>query len=299
MKVFALVLALSLAVCLSALAANPTAKSSNNSNTSYNVNTTNNTNTTNNNASNNANWSNKSNATNNGDTTTNTNKSNKWNKSNTKNNAKWSNNSNASNQTNGANNSNVAAHELMKVSHEGFDAMRAVRAARVAIFNGEPTAAMKWLDKAQADLQNAAKDAPLFVTTTEVAVGGKVVAGELTVAKPNWIPIDGQVSMSDSFVASPEKAKHIQKANQHFQNGWNKKAIEELRLASIDVSCTRVLMSLTTTTNCVAEAAKLVGQKKYFEANMVLKTAEDALVVDSTNVFATPTVKTNKAKEIN
>jgi hypothetical protein len=193
----------------------------------------------------------------------------------------------------------TSAQETLKMSHEGFSAMRAIRAARVAIFNGEPKVAAKLLTIAQRDLRFALRDAPMFLTTMEASVDGKVVAAGVDVAKENWIPIDGQVSLSDTFVASPENEKHIKKANEHFKNGDNKQAIEELRLASIDVKCTRVLMSLTKTMHSVAEAAKLVEEQKYYEANVALKAAEDGLVVDTTNVFAVPTGKEEKSKEVN
>jgi hypothetical protein len=98
---------------------------------------------------------------------------------------------------------------------------------------------------------------------------------------------------------TPENSEHIQKANQYLKNGQSKEAIEELRLASIDVTCTRVLRPLASTTNYVAEATKLVGEQKYFEANMVLKAAEDGLVVNSASLIETPQVKTQKDKEVN
>jgi hypothetical protein len=198
-----------------------------------------------------------------------------------------------------ANKSNTQTPEIVKVSHDGFAAMRAVRAARIAIFNGEPKMAMEMLDKAKTDLETAAKEAPMFIATEEVSVEGKPVADEMAIGRVNWIPIDGQVSLADTFVATPEKAAHIQKANEHFKNGQSKQAIEELRLASIDATCTRVLMSLPVTTNCVAEALKLMGEQKYYEANIVLKAAEDGLVVTSASLFATPKGKTEKSKEMN
>jgi hypothetical protein len=192
----------------------------------------------------------------------------------------------------------TSSQETLKMCHEGFGAMRAVRAARVAIFNGEPKAATKLLNAAQRDLRFALKEAPTFLTTMEASVDGKVVAAGVDIAKENWIPIDGQVTLSDTYVASPENEKHIKNANEHFKNGETKKAIEELHLASIDVKCTRVLMSLTKTMHCVADAAKLLDEQKYYEANLALKTAEDGLVIDTTNVFAVPTGKTEKPKEV-
>jgi hypothetical protein len=198
-----------------------------------------------------------------------------------------------------SNKTTAPEQQTLKMSYEGFTAMRAVRAARVAIFNGQPNAALKLLNVARHDLDLAAKNAPLFITTMEASVGGKVVAADMTVAKENWIPIDGSVSLSDTFVASPENQAHVKKANEHFKTGNVKKAVEELRLASIDVNCTRILMSLTKTNQYVADAVKLLGEQKYYEANLALKAAEDGMVVDNTNLFASPVTNNGKTKETN
>lgn len=201
--------------------------------------------------------------------------------------------------TKNTNQTTTPTQQLLKVSNEGFAAMRAIRAARVAIFNGQPTAAGKLLNKASVDLKTAVKNSPLFVDAAEATVNGKVVAGAVEVGKVNWIPIDGQVSLGDTFVVTKEKNQHIQKANKYFKNGQSKEAIEELRLAAINVSCTRVMMPLASTTNWVAEASRLLGQQKFYEANLALKAAEDGLVVNTTNVVEMPQVKTEKVPQTN
>jgi hypothetical protein len=297
--VVAFVVALTLVACSFAATNDNSTGTSNNVKSWNTTNTTNNVNTTNNaNTSNKTNTTNKTKSWNNAGTTNNVNTTNNtesWNNTNTN----PTNNTTFTNKSNHWNNANTSAQGTVKVSLEGFAAMRAIHAARVAIFNGQPKVANEWLNRAQSELQTVAKNAPLYITTTEASVNGKVVADDMTVTKTNWIPIDSQLSLSDTFVSSPKNAKHIQKANQYFKNGQGKEAVEELRLASIDVRCTRALMSLTTTTNCVAEAVKLVGQQKYYEANVVLKTAEDGVVMDSTNLFATPKYNTQKTTETN
>jgi hypothetical protein len=299
-------LALVLAVYTCAMASNDSTNTSNNTNTPSTVNTPANTNTAN------GNWSN-TNTTNNTNTSNNTNtrnknntwdnntkvpnKNNKWNRSNKPSNT-WT-NTNTTNNTNTWNDSNTSTRELLKVSNDGFAAIRAIRAARVAIFNGQPTVATKMLNKATVDLKAATKTAPTFVAAAEATVNGKVVAGEVEVGKVNWIPIDGQVSLADTYVVTKEKNQHIQKANEHFKNGQSKQAIEELRLAAINVTCTRVMMPLSTTTHWVAEANRLIGQQKYYEANLALKAAEDGLVVNSASLMEMPQVKTENVRQTN
>ena len=53
-------------------------------------------------------------------------------------------------------------------------------------------------------------------------------------------------------------------------------------------------MPLASTTNWVTTATKLVGQHKYYEANLALKAAEDGLVVNSTNLVEMPHVNTHR-----
>jgi hypothetical protein len=287
MKVVAYVAALTLAMCSFAVAADPTNKTLDNTNTTNNAGEWNNANA--NNATNNTNANNNTtnptndNATNNAKT---------WNANNATNNAN-------ANNVNTVNNANSPTQQLLKVSQEGFAAIRAVRAARVAIFNGQPNVATEMLNKAKTNLDTASKDAPLFVANTEATVNGTVVADAMTVGAMNWIPIDGQVLLADTYVASPQNTEHIQKANEHFKNGESKEAIEELKLAEIDVTCTRVMMPLAATAKCVAEAAKLVAEQKYYEANLVLKTAEDGLVVKSASLLEMPQVKTQTDNKTN
>jgi hypothetical protein len=186
------------------------------------------------------------------------------------------------------------AQRTLKVSRDGFAAMRAIRAARIAIFDGEPKLAAKMLDKAKSDLDAAAKDDTKYVVDVKALVNGKTAGEDSATMKQNWIPIDGQIALADTFVPSPENAEHIKKANEHFQHGRSKEALEELRLGNIEVSFTRILMPLRGTTEKVAEALHLMGDQKYYEANLALKAAEDAMIVDSVSLIELPQTKPEK-----
>lgn len=185
---------------------------------------------------------------------------------------------------------NTAVQQALKVSNDGFNAMRAIRAARVAIFNAEPKVAIDILGKAKDALDAASKDESQFVsdvkslTGTEAAKSAKWTAAD-------WIPIDGQISLADTYVATPEKKTHVEKANEHLKNGRSKEAIEELRLGKIDVNFTRIMMSLSATRQCVTDAMQLAEEQKYYEANLALKAAEDAVIVDSLSLAETPKFK--------
>ena len=186
------------------------------------------------------------------------------------------------------------AQDMLKVSREGFDAMRAIRAARIAIFNGQPKLATEMLVKAKTDLDAAAKDTTTYVIDAKAIVDGKVVEDDAVTMKKNWIPIDGQIALADTFVPTPENAEHIKKANEHFKMSRSKEALEELRLGEIEVTFSRILMPLDGTMEKVAEATRLAGEHKYYEANLAMKAAEDGLNVDSVSLIEVPKAKNDK-----
>ena len=227
---------------------------------------------------------------------------------------------------------NAATQEMTKVSKDGFMAMRAIRAVRVAIFNGEPKVAEKILGKAKEALDAASKDESMFIADMKTMAGKKAAhstttaadkaahstttaadkaargtttaadkaAHSTTMAADNaahgtttatkamiWIPIDGQIALADTYVPTPEKKEHIAKANEHFKSGRAKEAVEELRLGEINVTYTRVMMPLTATKKCLADAMSLANEHKYYEANLSLKAAEDGVILDSVGLTDT------------
>ncbi len=186
---------------------------------------------------------------------------------------------------------NGLTQDLMKVSDEGYDALRAIHVARLAIFNGETKMADKLLDRAKKDLDEATKDAQTFASDLNAADHEKK-AGEKSQAEKNnkmeMIPIDGNIAVADTFVGTTDRNKHIEKANEHLKAGQSKQALEELRLGEVDVVFTRVLLPLESTKKRVADAEKLVGEHKYYEANLCLKAAEEGVVVDAIDLVGTP-----------
>ena len=194
----------------------------------------------------------------------------------------------------------------MKVSNDGFG--NAGRSRRLAIFNGEPKVAVEIMGKAKEALDAASKDESVLMSDIKATAGKKAAHGTTTAGDKTahgtttsaatkatiWIPIDGQIALADTFVATPEKGEHVAKANEHLKNGRAKEAVEELRLGEIDVTYTRVLMPLTTTKKCLADAMQLATEHKYYEANLALKAAEDGVVLDSVSLADTPIIRAAK-----
>lgn len=171
------------------------------------------------------------------------------------------------------------ANPNLRLSQDGYNVMRDVRAARVAIFNGDTKQAMTLTEQTQADLKKVKADDKL----ANVSKGDK-----------NLIPVDGQLVVADNFVSTPEKAKHIAAGNAHLKKGESKKAMDELKLAGVDIGFTRILMPLKVTEAHVDLAKQLIGQEKYYQANMALKATEDALNVDTVMLVETPKTQAPK-----
>ncbi|MGK3262560.1 YfdX family protein, partial [Klebsiella quasipneumoniae] len=88
------------------------------------------------------------------------------------------------------------------------------------------------------------------------------------------------------YVATPEKESAIKSANEKLAKGDQKGAIDTLRLAGIGVIENQYLMPLNQTRKAVAQAQDLLKAGKYYEANLVLKGAEEGIVVDSEMLVA-------------
>lgn len=86
---------------------------------------------------------------------------------------------------------------------------------------------------------------------------------------------------------TPQKSAAIKKANEHLAKGEHQKAAEVLKLASVDVAYSRVMMPLAATQTHLQSAADLVAKKQYYEANLALKAVQDGLKVDTLSLVDT------------
>ena len=187
-----------------------------------------------------------------------------------------------------ADKSDSAAQAAMRFSKDGNSAIRDIAAARVAIFNGDPNGAINLVGRAKILVGKAEEEAPTFTVKTSESVAGKYLGASTETATAKWVPIDGELVLADDFVATPEKAAHIKTANEHFKSGKSKEALEELRLGEIAVSYRRVWMPLAPTYKHIEQATKLLGEHKYYEANLALKAVDDNLTVDSVSLIELP-----------
>lgn len=184
----------------------------------------------------------------------------------------------------------------VEVSRESADAMRNIRAARVALFEGETGAATRYIDVAKDDLTEAKKLAPQTQVTVETkrTVGDEQVAKSETTEITDQVPIDAWLGISEDFVLDQAQNDALAKADAHLKAGDHKQAIETLKGADIAVSVTRVLMPVGATARHVDDAQKMMKEDKYYEANLALRAAEAGLVTDEVLMHA-PVSKDGKA----
>jgi hypothetical protein len=183
----------------------------------------------------------------------------------------------------------TADKDFVKVSEDALMTMRNVRSARLAIFNGMPENAQTHVDAAVARVAATVRDAERFELDTKEPI-----------TDDRYVPFDASLTVMDNFVPSAANAKHIAKANEHLHKGEKKEALEVLKLGEIDVAVTASLVPLNLAKENIEEAAKLVDEGKYYEANLALKAVEDAVVVDTFAVDALPKAKAEaKAKATN
>ncbi|AWN50809.1 YfdX family protein [Methylobacterium sp. 17Sr1-1] len=201
--------------------------------------------------------------------------------------------------------------DVGKLSKDGAQAFRDMHMARIAIFDADPAQAKSLIGKAQAALAKAKTDDAVFTkaeadlkTPADMAAPKDTNAADKNAEQPAptntaskdmtaagkvaWVPVDAQMTLGEDFVATPEKASAVNEANKSLAKGDQKGAIETLKLAHVDVNFVMAVLPLDMTTADVNQAAALIGQGKYYEANAALKTAEDGMRFDVIDAVGLP-----------
>lgn len=100
-----------------------------------------------------------------------------------------------------------------------------------------------------------------------------------------YVVINATIALSEDYYP-PAKESAIKTANGKMAKGDWKGAVDTLQLAGISVLQTQYLMPLNQTRKAVTSAQKLLSSGKYYEANLVLKGAEEGIVIDSEMIGA-------------
>lgn len=161
-----------------------------------------------------------------------------------------------------------------KIAKIGNEAMQDVQLARVSLFNGDTKSAKKLLSDAQQKINDDKTDWTKFIKKDK----------KTPVDGDNYIVINASISISEDYQASDEKTKAIKNANEKLKKGDKKGAIETLKLAGITVVENEVLMPLKQTRTDIQKAIALFDDGKYYQANLMLLSAEEGVILDSETI---------------
>ena len=184
----------------------------------------------------------------------------------------------------------TAMRDASKLSADGVAGFRDLHMTRLAIFDADPALAKSLIAKAQSEFDKAKTDETVFTKAESELKPPKTSAAMQHPANADaktpiaWLPIDGQLVLSDDYVATPQKAAAVGEANKALATGDRQGAMEKLKLADVNVSFTMAVVPLVKTLDDVDQAATLINQGKFYEANASLKQAEDGVRFDVADV---------------
>ena len=179
----------------------------------------------------------------------------------------------------------AADKDFVKVSEDAMTSMHDMHGARLAIFNGQPEKAATYVDAAVTRIGVAVKDADKYALDAKEPK-----------ANDNYVPFDANLTVLQDFEPTTAKKEQIAKANEHLHKGEKQEAIKALKLAEIDVAVTTRMIPVKFAKERIDQAAKLVAEHKYYEANLALKAVDDSVIVETYAIDSVPKIKA-KMKE--
>lgn len=166
-----------------------------------------------------------------------------------------------------------------KISGQAWQAMRDIGMSRFELFNGRTQKAEQLAAQAEKLLNDDSTDWNLYVKSDKKAP----VEGD------HYIRINSSITVAEDYLSAGQKNDAINKANQKMKEGDKKGTIEALKLAGVSVIENQELIPLQQTRKDVTTALSLMNEGKYYQAGLLLKSAQDGIVVDSQSVQESPT----------
>ena len=196
----------------------------------------------------------------------------------------------AATATSGSSSTGVAGKDYAKLSIDGAQAFQDVDLARLAIFDGKPTMAVKLVSDAQAAMSRAENDNTVFMkaeadlktSKTSTGAAATPAAGSDAATKIAWVPIDGELTLDETLAPTPERNAAVAEANDHLRRGEPDKAHAVLKVASVTADYTLAVAPLDQSTTDIAQASKLLASKDYYRASQALRQAQDGVRYDTT-----------------
>lgn len=153
----------------------------------------------------------------------------------------------------------------------GNAAMQDVQLARVALFDGDTSGAKRLLNDAKMKINDDQTDWSKYIRKNK----------KTPIDGDGYVVINATMSVNEDYQTSETKNKAVRDANEKIKNGDKKGALEVLKLAGITVSESQVLMPLKATRNDILKALNLFNEGKYYQANLVLLSAEEGIIIDT------------------
>jgi hypothetical protein len=168
--------------------------------------------------------------------------------------------------------------ELLKTADEALSTVTHVRAARMALFDNK-------IDAAKADVA----EATAALTQGETDLRALRVADiDKADAAKDYLPFDMSMALTDTYKPTIESKNALKAAQGLMTSGEKDKAIEVLRLASVDLNISAALLPEKGSLEALKQASDLIESKDYYAANLALKSIEDSVVVRSFGIDAIP-----------
>lgn len=168
--------------------------------------------------------------------------------------------------------------ELLNTADQALATLTHVRNARMALFDNKVEVAKSEVAEATKALTQGEADLKAL----------RVADTEKVDAKPEYLPFDMSMMLTDSFQPTTENKEALQKAHGLMQTGNNDAAIEVLRLASVDVNISAAMLPDVPSMESLKTATNLIDSENYFDANLALKSIEDSVIVRSFSIDAIP-----------
>jgi hypothetical protein len=180
----------------------------------------------------------------------------------------------------------IADQDFGRLSEEGVNAFNDIHAARMAIFDGKTDEAAKLIADASESLEKAKTDSAIFMKAeSAIHAPGQPAPGPQTRAPKGeapiaWIPIDGDITVGETYQSSPEKAAVVVEANKSLDRGQGEKAISAIKLAGVDVDYTLAIAPLEESISNINQAKQLSASGDYYGASQALRKAEASVRYD-------------------
>ena len=209
-----------------------------------------------------------------------------------------------------------SGNPFLRTVDEAYTAMRQVRAARLSIFEGEIDTAKELVQAAIKDMESAqsmldkfsmpsgqldgqsggqAGDSSGDSSGSQQASSGGSDGGSGSGSGSGsggngqrYLPIDLSIGVAEGYLIPEDRTDALAQANAAFLRGDRRAATRILRGASIDVIVQASMIPAQKSLDNLKQADELMGQEKFYEANVALKAIEDSVTMRSFGLDAMP-----------